>query len=593
MGEAALSFQLDPDRARALAARSEKSARRVRAFAVFALVAAVHFTGWVLIDALSPRVGPFDPFVVFGRIVLLVLLPLALGYTALRAARAREAFASRLRLFAQLLGRRATTSVEALATATPWAIEECRAVLDTAVAAGAGSLVRSDALPIVPATGFDRARFVERHRAELRRAWWCSVAALLAFGFASWWLLVVVIGIVKGDVLIALVMGLFSVGLPSGLGVLAVRARRRADARALQLLRLSAVVSIHDVRGFDELAEWLGWTVDEAREGALSARTLGVLSEEGLSVLGGDTIVAASGARSLRPRRRAAAVAVDSLIGQTIDARWHVEALLGHGGMGAVFRVRDLERGPPRALKVILPEVADDPGFRARFAREIEAAGRLVHPNVAQVHAVGEHEGAPWLVMDLLEGETLERRLERRGALPFTEALRIVVDVGEALAAAHDAGLLHRDVKPANVFLARSVRGERAVLLDFGLAAPLALDATRITASATAVGTPLYMSPEQARGEPLDARSDLHTLAAVLHEMLTGVPPFFDRNAATIYARLLGSAAPRLTDVAPDVAPATVDAELSRALATDRAARHPDVRAFLAALTAAAAARAA
>lgn len=127
------------------------------------------------------------------------------------------------------------------------------------------------------------------------------------------------------------------------------------------------------------------------------------------------------------------------------------------------------------------------------------------------------------------------------------------------------------------------------MLLDFGLAAPLALDEARITATAATVGTPLYMSPEQARGEPLDARSDRHTLAAVVHEMLTGVPPFFDRNAATIYARLLGDTAPKLAEVAPDVALPAVDLELARARSTDRGHRHPDVRAFLAALGSAAA----
>ncbi len=180
------SFQLDFDRARGLAAERRRSARRVRAFSVFALVAAVHFTGWVLIDAVSPRVGPFDAFVVFGRIVLLVLLPLGMGYAALRVAREKEAVADRLILFAQLLGRRAATSVEALAGATPWSTEDCRVVLDAAVPGGGGSPVQAATLPIVPAVGFGPGAVRGAvSRAQARRGWWFSVAGLVAFGFAS------------------------------------------------------------------------------------------------------------------------------------------------------------------------------------------------------------------------------------------------------------------------------------------------------------------------------------------------------------------------------------------------------------------------
>src|SRR5512140_1766215 len=152
--------------------------------------------------------------------------------------------------------------------------------------------------------------------------------------------------------------------------------------------------------------------------------------------------------------------------------------------------------------------------------------------------------------MDLLAGEALEHGLARGGRLPWAGAQGVVLELGAGLAAAHDHGLLHRDVKPANVFLARAGGGERAVLLDFGLVKPVEDAAiSRITVTGAAVGTPLYMSPEQARGEAVDARSDVYGLAAVLFEMVTGAPPFLDRTLASVYARLLTTAAPAASSV--------------------------------------------
>src|SRR5262249_25456420 len=161
------------------------------------------------------------------------------------------------------------------------------------------------------------------------------------------------------------------------------------------------------------------------------------------------------------------------------------------------------------------------------------AASAIGHPGIVAVHDFHETEGGVhYLVMDLLEGETLEQRLARAGSLPWSEARRIVTEVGSALAAAHDRGLLHPDLKPANTFLATaSDQPARAAPLASGLAKPLSDAArSRITVSGTAVGTPMYMSPEQARGEALDVRSDVYGLAAVLYEMITGAPPFLDRT---------------------------------------------------------------
>jgi serine/threonine-protein kinase len=212
----------------------------------------------------------------------------------------------------------------------------------------------------------------------------------------------------------------------------------------------------------------------------------------------------------------------------------------------------------------------------------------LGHPNIVAVHDFDKtEEGTPFLVMDLLEGETLARRLDRQGSLPWEAAQTIALEVGSGLATAHDHGLLHRDVKPANIFLAEATSsgGQRAVLVDFGLVRPVDPNASRITATGVPVGTPLYMSPEQARGELVDVRSDLYGLAAVVYEMVTGAPPFFDRTLAEVYARLLNDPAPLASSVAPEACPPGLDEVLARALAKRPSDRFAEARAFLEAIS--------
>ena len=209
----------------------------------------------------------------------------------------------------------------------------------------------------------------------------------------------------------------------------------------------------------------------------------------------------------------------DSIVGCAIG-RYRVLALLGRGGMGAVYRAHDERLDRDVALKFLPPHVAAEPAASERFLAEARAAAGLAHPNVCTVHEIGEtDDGCPFIAMALYEGETLKQRL-RRGPLTPREAASIARELAGALGAAHARGIVHRDVKPANVMLARD---GTCKLLDFGLAQ--VGDASR-TGTGMTPGTIAYMSPEQAGGDPVDHRSDLWSLGVVLHEMLTGTRPF-------------------------------------------------------------------
>jgi hypothetical protein len=280
-----------------------------------------------------------------------------------------------------------------------------------------------------------------------------------------------------------------------------------------------------------------------------------------------------------------------SWVGRVVRGTYRIDAPLGRGGMGAVFRATHLPSQQPCAFKILLDGTGADSRALARFQREAELLRWLRHPALVAVRDAGlAEDGAAYLVMELVAGETLEQRLSRQGVLSWPETLSIARDVGGALAAIHAAGLVHRDVKPSNIMLTPGPAGERAVLVDFGLAKRIEGETSqRLTSTGAVVGTPLYMSPEQARGEPLDARSDLFGLAVVLYETLAGVPPFFGKTLADVHARLLGGAPPG--DLAPGTCPGEVKAVLGCALALRPAERFADVTAFLAALEQAAASR--
>ena len=230
---------------------------------------------------------------------------------------------------------------------------------------------------------------------------------------------------------------------------------------------------------------------------------------------------------------------------------YEVLGVLGSGGMGEVYRARDMRIGREVALKVLPREVQEDAASLHRFRDEARTVGTLNHPNIVTLYEVGEHAGAPYLVTELLAGQTLKARLGR-GALPRPDAVRIAREVALGLAAAHAKGIVHRDLKPANLFLTED---GRVKLLDFGIAqqvgprSPGAVDST-VTASGSGVvvGTVAYMAPEQIRGERVDSRADVFALGLILYEMVAGRRPFKGSSELDLAAAILRDEPPALPD---------------------------------------------
>jgi serine/threonine-protein kinase len=287
---------------------------------------------------------------------------------------------------------------------------------------------------------------------------------------------------------------------------------------------------------------------------------------------------------SLAPARSSA----EQLVGHTLKQTWFVEGLLAAGGMGCVYTARHLRTGKRYAVKTLLPDERISIESLHRFEREAKAASSLGHVGIVQVHDFDLEGETRFLVMDLLEGETLEQRLARMGRLSWSDARRIALEVADALAAAHHAGVLHRDLKPSNVFLAqREGLGERAVLLDFGLAKPIREGASVwVTRTGAIVGTAHYMSPEQARGERhLDVRADVYGLGALLYEMIAGIPPFLGATPFAVLTSLLTEAPVPPSHLMQGVPPA-VDALVLRALAKQPHERPNDVPSMMREITA-------
>jgi predicted Ser/Thr protein kinase len=263
----------------------------------------------------------------------------------------------------------------------------------------------------------------------------------------------------------------------------------------------------------------------------------------------------------------------------SLFAGYRIEAVAGRGGMGVVYRAvqEGLER--PVALKLIAPELARDPEFRARFEREQRAAASLDHPHVIPVYEAGEQDGSLFIAMRWVDGPDLRERVAEHGPLAPAAAVELLRQVAGALDAAHARGLVHRDVKPANVLLAGKDDASHAYLSDFGLARR-GESADRLTRTGGAVlGTAAYSAPEQIEGRPLDARADVYALACVLFFALSGRPPFRrDTELATAWAQVHDQP-PTLRSAGVEV-PAALELALGRALAKDPAERPDSATAF-------------
>ncbi len=272
------------------------------------------------------------------------------------------------------------------------------------------------------------------------------------------------------------------------------------------------------------------------------------------------------------------------MIGRTIS-HYRIVAKLGAGGMGVIYRAEDLRLGRQVAMKLLPETMTADPQALERIRREARTASSLQHPNICTIFDVDEHDGIPFIVMELLEGETLASRLEK-GPLQPDPLIDMAIAIADALETAHAGGIIHRDIKPSNIFITH--RGEPK-LMDFGLAklhgpggipgpeasALPTVAEENLTRPGTTVGTVQYMSPEQARGATLDRRTDIFSFGAVLYEMATGRRPFGGQTSAVIFDAILNRAPRPAIALNPDL-PEEFDRVIDKALEKDRDSEIPD-----------------
>jgi len=273
-------------------------------------------------------------------------------------------------------------------------------------------------------------------------------------------------------------------------------------------------------------------------------------------------------------------VLIDALIGQTLDGRYRIESVLGRGGMGVVYRATHIHIDSEFAVKVLSPDLVANQAAIERFRREARAAGRIRHPNAIQVTDFGvTGERIVYLVMEIVDGKSLRELIDKQGAFDYRRAVNIMHQVCAAVEAAHQSGVIHRDLKPDNIVIKRVGNTERVKVLDFGIAklkekstSSAAGPQQNLTEAGTIIGTPQYMSPEQCHGRELDPRSDIYSLGIILYEMLSGHPPFTADTSIGVVIKHLNEIPRPLRQIAPQV-PEAIEAVVMRAIEKDPARR--------------------
>jgi serine/threonine-protein kinase len=270
-------------------------------------------------------------------------------------------------------------------------------------------------------------------------------------------------------------------------------------------------------------------------------------------------------------------------LAEALGSAYTIEGEVGRGGMGVVYRARDERLQRRVAIKVLPPELAFQQDIRERFTREAQTAARLSHPHIVPIHTVGEGRGLVYFVMGYVDGESVAGKIRRRGRLPVEESRRIMAEAADALSAAHGLSIIHRDIKPDNILL-EGPRG-RVMVTDFGIAKALSgSSGATLTGAGVAIGTPAFMSPEQAAGErEIDGRSDLYSLGIVTFQMLTGELPFNAPTVAGILMKQITESAPDVRGKRPDV-PEDLALAVSRCLEKDPSNRWPTADALRRAL---------